>query len=170
MGDVARGEAVEAAKITLEGETVVYTATLTGVTLTAEQTITATLTPTDGTEPVTATGTVAKEPEIEATTVAMIGNVQYDSLDEAIVEATDGATIKVLKDCETAGMNLSKNLTIKGDGTQTVSFNDKGIALWGKALTFENCKVKMRRYFYSIYSRMGLDGDLCKCKRIFNIK
>lgn len=85
------------------------------------------------------------DPSAPTTNVAKIGDTEYATLDEAIKEAKDGATITLLADCETAGLNLSKNLTIAGseEKTFTVTFNDKGIALWGKALTFKNCAVSM---------------------------
>ena len=76
--------------------------------------------------------------------VAQIGETKYATLDEAIEKAADSDTIVLLADCETAGMNLSKNLTIDG-GTDkhTVRFTQHGIALWGKSLMFKNCKVVM---------------------------
>ena len=80
----------------------------------------------------------------EGVKVAKIGSTEYETLDEAIEKAADGATIVLLADCTTAGMNLSKNLTIDGgESKYTVTFNDKGIALWGKSLMFKNCKVVM---------------------------
>ena len=80
----------------------------------------------------------------EGVKVAKIGSTEYETLDEAIEKAADGATIVLLADCTTAGMNLSKNLTIDGgEAKRTISFNDKGIALWGKSLMFKNCKVVM---------------------------
>ncbi len=84
--------------------------------------------------------------ELSETDVAQIGDVIYPTLDEAVTAATDGATITILKDCTTEGLNLSKNLTIAGlDGTKpTINFTKYGIALWGKALTFENCNVTMK--------------------------
>ena len=76
--------------------------------------------------------------------VAQIGETKYATLDEAIEKAADSDTIVLLADCTTAGMNLSKNLTIDGgESKYTVTFNDKGIALWGKSLMFKNCKVVM---------------------------
>lgn len=79
--------------------------------------------------------------------VAQVGDKTYATLDEAVAAAGDGSTIELLADAMTAGMNLSKNLTIKGaDGLAekpTITFTDKGIALWGKELTFENCDVIM---------------------------
>ena len=76
--------------------------------------------------------------------VAQIGGTKYATLDKAIEKAADSDTIVLLADCTTAGMNLSKNLTIDGgEAKRTITFNDKGIALWGKALTFKNCNVVM---------------------------
>lgn len=79
-----------------------------------------------------------------ATMVAEFNGTQYASFDEALAAAkdTDNATIKLLDDAKTAGLNLSKNLTIDGNG-HTLNFTDKGIALWGKALTFKNVKANM---------------------------
>ena len=79
--------------------------------------------------------------------VAKVGDVTYTSLDAAVEAAkdTDDAVIDVLADCTTAGLNLSKKLTIQGtaENKPTITFTDKGIALWGKALTFKNCNVVM---------------------------
>ena len=100
----------------------------------------------------------------ETAYVAQIGKMQYETLDAAIAAAADGATIRLLADCKTAGMNLNKDLTIDGskataeqavaeggEGEQTpseqkgwtITFDEKGIALWGKSLTFKNCDVVM---------------------------
>ena len=80
--------------------------------------------------------------------VAKVGDVTYTSLDAAVEAAkdTDDAVINVLADCTTAGLNLSKKLTIQGtaENKPTITFTDKGIALWGKALTFKNCNVEMK--------------------------
>ena len=74
-------------------------------------------------------------------------HAEYETLDAAIAEAGNGATIEVLADCTTAGLNLSKDLTIQGAGSleskPTITFTEKGIALWGKALTFQDCNVVM---------------------------
>ena len=81
--------------------------------------------------------------------VAKVGDITYTSLDAAVEAAknTDDAIIDVLADCTTAGLNLSKDLTIQGaeglESKPTITFNDKGIALWGKSLTFKNCNVVM---------------------------
>lgn len=39
-------------------------------------------------------------------------------------------------------MNLNKNIIIEGNN-KTITFNDKGIALWGKKLTFKNTIITM---------------------------
>lgn len=109
-------------------------------------------TTTGGTEETGSTegeGTGSGDESQETAYVAQIGegeNAQkYETLDEAVAAAADGDTITLLADCETAGLNLDKNLTIAGSTkeTFTVTFSDKGIALWGKALTFKNCAVSM---------------------------
>ena len=74
--------------------------------------------------------------------VARINDTDYTSLDEAINAASDETTIELLNDAETAGMNLNKNIIIEGNN-KTITFNDKGIALWGKKLTFKNTNITM---------------------------
>ena len=79
-----------------------------------------------------------------AKSVAKIGNKTYASFDDAVVDAKDGATIELLQDAETKGFELKKNLTIYGGADKhSLTFKDKGIALWGKALTFNNVNVSM---------------------------
>lgn len=79
--------------------------------------------------------------------VAQIGDTTYATLDEAVAAAADGATIELLADATTSGLNLSKDLTIQAaEGLETkptVTFTQYGIALWGKALTFKDCNVVM---------------------------
>ena len=88
--------------------------------------------------------------------VAQIGEKTYTSLDAAVEAATDGAIIDVLADCTTAGLNLSKDLTIQGaEGLKpkpTIKFTEKGIALCGKKLTFKNCNVEMNGIGSTPYS------------------
>lgn len=76
--------------------------------------------------------------------VAEFNGTQYATFDEALAAAkkTDGATIKLLADAETSGLNLDKDLTIDGNG-HALKFTDKGIALWDNALTFNNVNVSM---------------------------
>lgn len=79
--------------------------------------------------------------------VAQIGDTTYATLDDAVAAAADGATIELLADATTNGLNLSKDLTIQAaEGLETkptVTFTQYGIALWGKALTFKDCNVVM---------------------------
>lgn len=74
--------------------------------------------------------------------VARIGETEYNTFDEAVAAAKNGETVTLLADAETAGLNLSKDLTIDGDD-HALKFADEGIALWGKALTFKNVKASM---------------------------
>ena len=72
---------------------------------------------------------------------------EYKTLDEAVEAAEDGATIELLADCTTEGLNLSKSIMIQRaaelDENPTVTFEKHGIALWGKDLTFKDCNVIM---------------------------
>lgn len=80
----------------------------------------------------------------EGSFVAAIGETKYETLDAAVAAAEDGATINLLANCETNGLNLFKNLTIDGgENKYSVVFKELGIALWGKTLTFNNCVVEM---------------------------
>ena len=74
--------------------------------------------------------------------VARIDETKYNTFDEAVAAAQNGETVTLLDNAETAGLNLSKDLTIDGAG-YALKFTDKGIALWGKALTFKNVTVTM---------------------------
>ena len=121
--------------------------------------------------PVLMTAALAKAPAapttpMEEDTVATITGqdgttTQYKSFDEAVSKANNGDTIKVVKDTETAGMNINKNLTIQGvtktttkpkdDGTveettvkPKLTFKKDGIALWGTDLTFKDMQVEMK--------------------------
>ena len=82
--------------------------------------------------------------ETAAGDVAEFNGTQYATFDEALAVAkkTNGATIKLLADAETAGLNLDKDLTIDGDG-HALKFTDKGIALWGHALVLKNVNASM---------------------------
>ena len=76
--------------------------------------------------------------------VAKIGETEYATFDEAITAAKNGETIELLADATSGGLNLDKDLTINGgEAKHSLTFNDKGIALWGKALIFKNIKVIM---------------------------
>lgn len=116
--------------------------------------------------PVLMTAALAPAPAAPATpmeedTVATINGQGYKSFDEAVKAAQSGDTIEVIKDTETAGMNIDKKLTIQGvtktttkpkdDGTveettvkPKLTFKKDGIALWGTDLTFKDMQVEMK--------------------------
>lgn len=81
-------------------------------------------------------------PEIKY--VASINDVMFETFDEAVTAAVDGDTIKLLDNATTKGLNLSKNLTIDGSKEYTLTFEDKGIALWGVSLTFKDVTVNIK--------------------------
>ena len=111
--------------------------------------------------PAPAAPTTTMEEDTVATITGQDGTTtQYKSFDEAVSKANDGDTIKVTKDTETDGMNISKKLTIQGvtktttktndDGTveettvkPKLTFKKQGIALWGTDLTFKDMQVEM---------------------------
>ena len=95
-------------------------------------------------------------PTPAADTVAMIGDTEYKTLDEAIAAAEDGDTIEILQDCTTANGIFLKdslaNLTIQGvkDKKPTITFTKYGIATLNKkdetterSVTFKDCNVVM---------------------------
>ena len=104
--------------------------------------------------------TAPAEENTAAEDVATVNGQGYKSFDEAVEAAKSGDTIKVIKDTETAGMELKKDLTIQGVTTTTTKTNDdgtveettvkpkltfknKGIALWGTDLKFKDMQVDM---------------------------
>ncbi len=76
----------------------------------------------------------------EISPVAKIGETEYSTLDEAIEKANDNDTITLLNDAYSKGINLKKNITIDGSNYK-ITFEDKGIAIWGVKLTFKNATV-----------------------------
>ena len=86
--------------------------------------------------------TVLASNEDVKTYVAQIGDTKYETLDEALNAAQNNDTITLLDDTTSKGISVDKNITINGNG-KTLTFNEKGIAIWGKSLTFNNTKVKM---------------------------
>ena len=74
--------------------------------------------------------------------VARVGDVEYATFDEAFAAATDGQTVTLLTDATTRGLNVSKDVTVDG-GDHTLTFEEKGIALWGKSLVLKNVAATM---------------------------
>lgn len=81
------------------------------------------------------------EPTPEPKYLAQIGDVKYETLDDAVKAAQSGDVIELLDDCTSGGMDLTKSITIKGN--YSITFAGKGIALRGAALTFDGCTVVM---------------------------
>ena len=126
-------------------------------------------------------------PAVENTTVANVldkdGNLvgSYDSIDQAIQEAADGATVQVIKDTTTQGINLKKNLTIEGVASTTkkqdaegnvvettkkpqLTFEKQGIALWSQSLTFKNMQVVMNSIGSTPYTAEWNWSTVCASK------
>ena len=126
-------------------------------------------------------------PAVEDTSVANVldkdGNIlkSYDSIDQAIQDATDGATVQVIKDTTTQGINLSKNLTIEGVASTTkkqdaegnvvettkkpqLTFENTGIALWSKSLTFKNMQVVLNNIGSTPYTAEWNWSTVCASK------
>lgn len=69
--------------------------------------------------------------------------LEYNTFDEAVAAAENNQTVTLLGNAETTGLNLSKDLTIDGEGKFALNFTDKGIALWGHALVLKNVNASM---------------------------
>ena len=73
---------------------------------------------------------------------ARIGTTLYETLDQALTAAEDGNTVEVLKDCDFAGMTITKNITVKGiDGMEPkpkVTVKASIVPGTNAKLTFEN--------------------------------
>lgn len=91
--------------------------------------------------------------------VAQINDTKYETFDEAYAASKDGDTIILLNDATTEGINLKHNLIIDGK-KHTLTFTDKGIAMWNFSLTFKNMTVSMNGItstpYTSEWSRMAI--------------
>lgn len=74
--------------------------------------------------------------------VAKVGDAEYATFDEAFAAATDGQTVTLLANATTKGLDVRKDGTVDGGG-HTLTFVEKGIALWGKSLTLKNVAATM---------------------------
>ena len=74
--------------------------------------------------------------------VAQINDTKYETFDEAYAASKDGDTIILLSNATTEGIDLKHNLTIDGK-KHTLTFTNKGIAMWKYSLTFKNMTVSM---------------------------
>lgn len=96
--------------------------------------------------------------------VASINDIMYETFDEAVTAAVDGDTIKLLDNATTKGLNLSKNLTIDGSKEYTLTFEDKGIALWGVSLTFKDVTVNIKGIGSTPYTAEWNSMTICASK------
>ncbi len=84
---------------------------------------------------------------------ARIGTTLYATLGEAMNAAKDGDTVEVLKDCNFAGMTVSKNITVKGmDGLEPKPMITLAASMVpGKdtSLTFENLRFYSTKNVFS---------------------
>lgn len=85
--------------------------------------------------------------------VASVDNEKFTSFDAALKYAVDNKieTIALLLDTEAKGINISQNITIEGNN-HTLSFNEKGIALFGSTLTFNNTTIEIKGVGSTPYS------------------
>lgn len=74
--------------------------------------------------------------------VAQINDTKYETFDEAYAASKNDDTIILLSNATTEGINLKHNLTIDGK-KYTLTFTNKGIAMWKYSLTFKNMTVSM---------------------------
>ena len=78
----------------------------------------------------------------EEAPVAQIGTTTYQSLNDAINEATEGQTVEVLRDCSTAGVTITKSITLKAkeglDKKPLITATNNLIPDNGVMLTVEN--------------------------------
>ncbi|MDO5152577.1 MAG: VWA domain-containing protein [Eubacteriales bacterium] len=82
---------------------------------------------------------------LETTYVAKIGETEYETLDEAIKNASDGDTIELLADCDVNGLTVKdKAITIDG-GKNKITFGALGIYASKSKLTFQNCELDMQQ-------------------------
>lgn len=113
--------------------------------------------------------TVFTSSEEVKTYVAQIGDTKYETFDEAINAAKNGDTISLLEDTTSKGINTNKNITIEGNN-KTLTFNEKGIAIFEVTLTFNNVKVKMIDITstpYSEWNKMAICASK-KAKLVLN--
>ncbi len=83
--------------------------------------------------------------------VAQINDTKYETFDEAVAASKDSDTIILLSDATTEGINLNHNLIIDGK-KYSLTFNNKGIAMWKYTLTFKNMTVSMNGITSTPYS------------------
>ena len=102
--------------------------------------------------------------------VASINDVMYETFDEAVDAASSGDTIKLLDNVSSKGLNLSKNLIIDGSKEYTLTFEDKGIALWGITLTFKDVTVSIKGVGATPYSEWSWMTICASSNAVLNLE
>lgn len=85
--------------------------------------------------------------------LAKIGETYYETLDDAVAAAQSGDVIELLGSCTSGGMDITKNITIKGE--YSITFAGRGIALRGAELTLDGCTVIMNGIGATGYGEWG---------------
>lgn len=87
---------------------------------------------------------------------AKIGSVLYATLGDAITAAKDGETVEVLKNCNFAGMTISKNITVKGAAGLTekplITVGASIVPGANATLTFEGLRFTSAKNVFSFTS------------------
>ena len=86
----------------------------------------------------------------------------YSTLDDAITAATDGDQIDLLKDIEWyTGLEFhSKNLTISGGNTYTLTLEENGIYASDSDITFEDLTLKIHAHTHTYEHGAGQTANL----------
>ena len=91
-----------------------------------------------------------------------IGDIYYSTLDDAITAATDGDQIDLLKDIEWyTGLEFhSKNLTISGGGTRTLTLNQNGMYASHSDITFKDLTLNIYAHTHTHEGGAGGTANL----------
>ena len=97
-----------------------------------------------------------------ATDVCKIGETTYTSLQEAINKAKDNDQIDLLQDItlETGLTFYSKNLTISGGGTRTLTLNQNGMYASHSDITFEDLTLNIYAHTHTYAGGAGGTANL----------
>ncbi len=109
-------------------------------------------------------GTDDADPASVNDSVAMIGQKEYTTLDEAITEAVDGDIIKLLSSCQLSanrGVKIFHDITIEGTGTELINVTAESLPgnsmieiktdSIGAGLTLKDCNVDISNIPISSY-------------------
>ena len=94
--------------------------------------------------------------------VCAIGDQTYETLTEAIADAADGAQIDLLQDIElSTGLEFhSKNLTISGGNTYTLTLNQNGMYASHSDITFKDLTLNIYAHTHTYAGGAGGTANL----------